>query len=95
MQVPYHKFRQNLKSRCGLYGIRFDDYPPGASTPQVDALNLDPIRQAPYSGGGWLAKSAEKRSGRSPLRTDGKRITERSLPPSAAGEQAARITNFK
>lgn len=48
VQVPYHKFRQKLKSKCELYGIRFDDSHSEAYTSQVDALNLDPIRKPPY-----------------------------------------------
>ena len=48
MQVPYHKFRQKLKSKCELYGIRFDDTHSEAYTSQVDALNLDPITKPPY-----------------------------------------------
>ncbi len=48
VQVPYHKFRQKLKSKCELYGIRFDDTHSEAYTSQVDALNLDPIRKPPY-----------------------------------------------
>ncbi|MCK9306319.1 MAG: transposase [Methanoculleus sp.] len=48
VQVPYHKFRQKLKSKCELFGIRFDDSHSEAYTSQVDALNLDPIRKPPY-----------------------------------------------
>ena len=48
VQVPYHKFRQKLKSKCELYGIRFDDTHSEAYTSQVDALNLDPIAKPPY-----------------------------------------------
>ncbi|WP_292407023.1 MULTISPECIES: RNA-guided endonuclease InsQ/TnpB family protein [unclassified Methanoculleus] len=48
VQVPYPKFRQKLKSKCELFGIRFDDTHSEAYTSQVDALNLDPIRKPPY-----------------------------------------------
>ncbi|WP_292730883.1 transposase, partial [Methanoculleus sp.] len=48
VQVPYHKFRQKLKSKCEMYGIRFDDSHSEAYTSQVDALALDPIRKPPY-----------------------------------------------
>jgi len=48
VQVPYHKFRQKLKSTCEGYGIRFDDSHSEAYTSQVDALALDPIRKPPY-----------------------------------------------
>ena len=48
VQVPYSRFRQKLKSKCELYGIRFDDSHSEAYTSQVDALNLDPIRKPPY-----------------------------------------------
>ena len=48
VQIPYHKFRQKLKSKCEQYGIRFDDSHFEAYTSQVDALNLDPIRKPPY-----------------------------------------------
>ena len=48
VQVPYHKFRQKLKSKCEVYGIRFDDTHSEAYTSQVDALNLDPIAKPPY-----------------------------------------------
>lgn len=48
VQVPYHKFRQKLKSKCEMIGIRFDDSHSEAYTSQVDALNLDPIRKPPY-----------------------------------------------
>ncbi|HNV39654.1 MAG TPA: transposase, partial [Methanoculleus sp.] len=48
MQVPYHKFRQTLKSMCELIGIRFDDSHSEAYTSQVDALALDPIKKPPY-----------------------------------------------
>jgi IS605 OrfB family transposase len=48
VQVPYAKFRQKLKSKCEMFGIRFDDSHSEAYTSQVDALNLDPIRKPPY-----------------------------------------------
>ncbi|WP_332450039.1 transposase [Methanoculleus sp.] len=48
VQVPYHTFRQKLKSKCEMYGIRFDDTHSEAYTSQVDALALDPIRKPPY-----------------------------------------------
>jgi len=48
VQVPYHKFRQKLKSKCELLGIRFDDSHSEAYTSRVDALNLDPICKPPY-----------------------------------------------
>jgi IS605 OrfB family transposase len=48
VQIPYHKFRRKLKSKCEQYGIRFDDSHSEAYTSQVDALNLDPIRKPPY-----------------------------------------------
>ena len=48
VQVPFHKFRQKLKSKCEQYGIRFDDAHSEAYTSQVDALALDPIRKPPY-----------------------------------------------
>ncbi|MCT8337567.1 IS200/IS605 family element transposase accessory protein TnpB [Methanoculleus sp. Afa-1] len=48
VQVPYHKFRQKLKSKCEMYGIRFDDTHSEAYTSQVDALALDPIQKPPY-----------------------------------------------
>ncbi|HNS82685.1 MAG: hypothetical protein BWX50_00837 [Euryarchaeota archaeon ADurb.Bin009] len=48
MQVPYHKFRQKMKSRCELYGLWFDDTHPKADTSQVDAFALDPIRKPSY-----------------------------------------------
>jgi transposase, IS605 OrfB family, central region len=48
VQVPFHKFRQKLKSTCEMYGIRFDDSHSEAYTSQVDALALDPIRKPPY-----------------------------------------------
>ena len=47
MQVPYHKFRQKLKSNCELYGIRFDNTHSEAYTSQVDAPALDPIKKPP------------------------------------------------
>jgi len=47
VQVPYHKFRQKLKSKCEMYGVRFDDSHSEAYTSQVDALNLDPIQKPP------------------------------------------------
>ncbi len=47
VQVPYHKFRQKLKSNCELYGIRFDNTHSEAYTSQVDALALDPIKKPP------------------------------------------------
>jgi len=48
VQVPFAKFRQKLKSKCEVYGIRFDDTHDEAYTSQVDALNLDPIAKPPY-----------------------------------------------
>jgi len=48
VQIPYAKFRQKLKSKCEMYGIRFDDSHSEAYTSQVDALALDPIKKPPY-----------------------------------------------
>lgn len=48
VQIPYARFRQKLKSKCEMYGIRFDDSHNEAYTSQVDALVLDPIKKPPY-----------------------------------------------
>ncbi|WP_292366538.1 MULTISPECIES: RNA-guided endonuclease InsQ/TnpB family protein [unclassified Methanoculleus] len=48
VQIPFHKFRQKLKSKCEVLGVRFDDTHSEAYTSQVDALALDPIRKPPY-----------------------------------------------
>jgi len=61
VQIPFDRFRQKLRSKCELFGIRYDDTHNEAYTSQVDALALDPIQKPPY-GRKWRIKRGLYRS---------------------------------
>ncbi len=48
VQIPYASFRLKLKSKCEVFGIKFDDSHDERYTSQVDALACDPIQKPSY-----------------------------------------------
>lgn len=48
IQIPFDKFRQKLKGKCKLYGIKYHGEESEAYTSQTDALAFDEIKKQPY-----------------------------------------------
>jgi putative transposase len=47
VQIPYHKFKQKLKSKCEIYGIKYTEVDE-AYTSRTDALAFDKITKQEY-----------------------------------------------